>query len=242
MNLELLVTLAIPTTFIGFVVLERLMPARPLPKMSWWKAKGTFFFLFTGVLSTLAPMLWADFFVAHRLFDLSGLGIIGGAIVAFVGFQFGSYWWHRTMHRTDFLWRWFHQMHHSAERIDIFGANYFHPFDIVGFAFVGTTIPMLLGVSPEAALISGYLGVFYAFFQHANVRTPQWLGYLIQRPESHSLHHGRGVHGYNYGDFPLWDIVFGTFKNPAHFEAEAGFWDGASQQIGRMLIGRDVTR
>ena len=37
----------------------------------------------------------------------------------------------------------------------------------------------------------------------ANVRTPQWLGYLVQRPESHSVHHQRGVHAYNYSDLPL---------------------------------------
>jgi len=48
------------------------------------------------------------------------------------------------------------------------------------------------------------------------------------------------VHAFNYADFPLWDIVFGTFKNPAHFEVESGFYDGASSRIGEMLIGRDV--
>jgi len=242
MNLEMIVTLAIPSTFIGLALLERIAPARPLPKVSWWKSKGAFFFVLTGVLATVAPMLWADFFVAHRLFDLSGLGIIGGAVLAFVVMQFFAYWWHRAMHKSDFLFRWFHQMHHSAERIDIFGASYFHPFDILGFAFVQTTVPMLLGVSPEAALICGYASAFYGYFQHTNVRTPQWLGYLIQRPESHSLHHARGVHANNYGDLPIWDLAFGTFKNPARFEAEAGFWDGASREVGRMLIGRDVAR
>ena len=242
MNLELIVTLAIPATFIGFAVLERLMPARPLPKISWWRSKGVLFFLITSVLSLLAPLLWVETIRAHRLLDLEWLGMIGGGLAAFVSFQLVQYWWHRTMHNTDFLWRWFHQMHHSAERIDIFGANYFHPFDVIGFAFVSTAVPMWIGVSAEAALLSGYLGAFYAYFQHTNVRTPRWLGYLIERPESHSVHHGRGVHGYNYADFPLWDMLFGTFRNPERFEAEAGFFDGASKRMGEMLIGRDVTR
>jgi hypothetical protein len=40
---------------------------------------------------------------------------------------------------------------------------------------------------------------------------------------------------------PLWDIVFGTFKNPSVWEGSAGFQDGASLRIGAMLIGADVS-
>ena len=77
-------------------------------------------------------------------------------------------------------------------------------------------------------------------FQHTNIRTPQWLGYIVQRPESHSVHHQRGVHQWNYSDLPLWDIVFHTFRNPAEFAAEAGFHDGASAKIPQMLMFQDV--
>ena len=62
----------------------------------------------------------------------------------------------------------------------------------------------------------------------------------MQRPESHSLHHARGVHRHNYSDLPLWDIVFGTFRNPLDFAAETGFHPGASAQIPQMLLFRDV--
>ena len=54
------------------------------------------------------------------------------------------------------------------------------------------------------------------------------------------MHHARGVHAFNYADFPLWDLVFGTFRNPRAFEAETGFWDGASKRVGKLLLGRDV--
>jgi len=77
--------------------------------------------------------------------------------------------------------------------------------------------------------------------RETGLRKPRWLGYLIQRPESHCIHHERGVHKYNYSDLPLWDMVFGTFKNSATFDREAGFYDGASSRIADMLIGRDVT-
>ena len=73
-----------------------------------------------------------------------------------------------------------------------------------------------------------------------NIRTPRALGYFIQRPESHCVHHQRDLHAYNYSDFPLWDILMGTFRNPANWEGEAGFGDGAHVRYGAMFLGRDV--
>ena len=66
------------------------------------------------------------------------------------------------------------------------------------------------------------------------------IGYLVQRPEMHSVHHARGVHAYNYGNLALWDLVFGTYRNPRELVAQAGFWDGASHKLVPMLLGRDV--
>jgi sterol desaturase/sphingolipid hydroxylase (fatty acid hydroxylase superfamily) len=98
----------------------------------------------------------------------------------------------------------------------------------------------MLGVTPDAAALAGFVAFFCGMFQHLNVRTPQWLGFIIQRPEAHAVHHARGVHAYNYGNFMLWDIVLGTFRNPAKFSEPAGFYEGASAKLGSMLLGRDV--
>jgi sterol desaturase/sphingolipid hydroxylase (fatty acid hydroxylase superfamily) len=101
----------------------------------------------------------------------------------------------------------------------------------------------LLGLSIEAGVVTALFLTFNAMFQHANINTPHWLGYLIQRPESHNLHHGRGVHRHNYADLPLWDMVFGTFRNPHTVgELQCGFYHGASARIVEMLAGRDVSR
>jgi sterol desaturase/sphingolipid hydroxylase (fatty acid hydroxylase superfamily) len=94
------------------------------------------------------------------------------------------------------------------------------------------------GVSAEAAIIINLVATFFGLFQHANIKTPHWLGYFIQRPESHSAHHERGVHARNYSDLPLWDIVFGTFYNPNEFTGEVGFYEGGSKKLGPLLAGR----
>jgi sterol desaturase/sphingolipid hydroxylase (fatty acid hydroxylase superfamily) len=226
---------------VAFLVLDFVRPARRFVKVRWWRLKGVAFLVLSIGLSTALPFLWAEWVDRHKLLDLSALGTLGGAAVGYIGGQLAAYWWHRLMHRSDLLWRWVHQMHHSAERVDIFGAFYFHPLDIAMFTVVqAVAFNLVLGLSPAASAVAGFIGLFYAIFQHANIRTPQWLGYLIQRPESHGVHHQRGVHAFNYGDFPLWDILFGTFRNPATWQAEAGFYDGASRRLGALLAGRNL--
>ena len=102
------------------------------------------------------------------------------------------------------------------------------------------TTVVVLGLDPLAAAIIGYLFVFYSFFQHWNVNTPQWLGYVIQRPESHCVHHRLGLHYYNFADLPLWDMLFRTFRNPRHFNGECGFEGGADRRLGAMMAFADV--
>jgi len=75
-----------------------------------------------------------------------------------------SYWLHRLEHNVPLLWRWVHQAHHSAERLDIAGAGYFHPFDITTSVLLSTLTAAMLGVSADAAALGGYLGFSYAMF------------------------------------------------------------------------------
>lgn len=224
------------------VALDALVPARVLPAVRGWKLKGIVSFVLFMALVMTGPVLWDAWLGEYRLIDATGLGVIGGGLVGLVVQQFLSYWWHRTMHRSPVLWRLFHQMHHSAERVDIYGNFWFHPLDVLGFGFVGSlALVLVVGVSAEAAIVANVITALASSFGHANLRTPRWLGYFVQRPENHALHHERGVHGSNYGDIALWDMVFGTWRNPEGFPAETGFYDGASSRVVEMLVFRDVS-
>jgi sterol desaturase/sphingolipid hydroxylase (fatty acid hydroxylase superfamily) len=229
-------------TFGALILWERLRPARVLPEVKGWRALGLLGFAAYFLLAAYLPLVWADYLETLRVVDLSGLGTAGGAFCALMGYEAGAYAWHRTMHRFGPLWRLLHQMHHSAERIDTYGAFWFSPFDMAGWIVLSSLVfSGLLGLTPEAALLAISIVTFLNIFQHANVRTPQWLGYLVQRPESHSWHHARGVHNNNFADLPVFDLVFGTFFNPRHFAPAAGFYDGASYRVGEMLLARDVS-
>jgi sterol desaturase/sphingolipid hydroxylase (fatty acid hydroxylase superfamily) len=225
----------------AFLLLDLAYGARRFATPRGWRIRA---FLLTAAafwFSLKVGEFWAAVLPAATLFDLSGLGTWAGALVGILVYELFHYAYHRTAHEWGWLWRRSHQMHHAAESLDAFGAYLLHPIDVVAFTSIGTLVAYpLLGLAPEAgALIGAFVG-FNAMFQHANLRTPRWLGYVIQRPEAHGVHHGRGVHRFNYADLPLWDIVFGTFRNPARFEGEVGFWNGASSRVGDLLLGRDV--
>jgi sterol desaturase/sphingolipid hydroxylase (fatty acid hydroxylase superfamily) len=227
--------------FTAFVAVDLLGRAQAWPDVRRWRMKGMVFALIYFMIGTFAPLTWDAWLGQYQLIDASRLPfwaqVVGGLLVL----EFFVYAWHRTMHNTPFLWRWLHQMHHSAERLDIWGAFYFHPFDTIGWSLL-TSLALVLGfgLSGEAALVVNVAAIFLGMFQHTNIRTPQWLGYLVQRPESHSLHHKRGHHANNYGDLPLFDIIFGTFANPAKFSDEIGFHKDASHRLGAMLIGKPI--
>jgi sterol desaturase/sphingolipid hydroxylase (fatty acid hydroxylase superfamily) len=239
--MEILLGLTPIVVFALMLVVERLFPAQPLPKVRGWVLKGWIFFVFTGVVNSVLPALIAALLGDKTLLHLGGLGVVPGALLGYVVADFFGYWSHRAMHTVPRLWRWTHQMHHSAERMDLAGLAYTHPFDtLLTFGLTGLATA-LLGLSPEAAAMAGMLGFAAAVAQHMNIRTPHWLGWLVMRPEQHGLHHARGVHAYNYANVPFWDMLFGTYRNPSAFPTTYGFWDGASARVGSMLLGRDVS-
>lgn len=223
--------------FAAFAIADRAVGARGFPPVRLWRLMGVASTILYFAIATWSPFLWDAWLGAHRLLDLTGWPFWLQFAAGFLLLEFGIYAWHRTMHNSP-VWR-FHQMHHSAERVDIWGAFYFHPVDMLGWAFLGSLcLVWIVGLDPEPVLAVSVISAFCSMFQHTNIRTPHWLGYFITRPESHSVHHQRGVHAWNYGDVPWFDMLFGTFRNPRTFEEEVGFYDGASHRLAPLLAAR----
>lgn len=235
------ITLATLGLFALLLAWELVRPARRLPEVPFWWARGLLGFVCYFALATYLPFLWAEHLEALRLVDLGGLGTLGGAIVGVLAYELALYAWHRAMHSSDVLWRVFHQLHHSAERLDAVGAFWSSPLESAAWVVLFSLVMSVLGLAPGAVVAVSLVTTFFSIFQHANVRTPRWLGVLVQRPEAHSLHHGRGRHRGNYADLPIIDLLFGTYESPADFAPETGFYDGASDRVWEMLTFRDVS-
>lgn len=182
------------SVFGGLVALDIFTPARKFPLIPQWRLKGLLAAILYYVVASYSPFLWDEWLGQYRLIDATGLPFYVAAPLALLVYQLGIYAWHRTMHAVPLLWRVFHQTHHSAERVDIWGALYFHPLDVVGFSLVGSlALTLLLGVSPDAVLFAILVSSFC-----------------------------------------------GTFRNPKTWDAEAGFYDGASARTWEALTFRKI--
>jgi sterol desaturase/sphingolipid hydroxylase (fatty acid hydroxylase superfamily) len=220
---------------------EALAPGRRWPAVrGWWpRALAVNAVQVASVL--LGGLTWDAYLRRHRLWSAEALGPAWGVLIGYLAITFVYYWWHRWRHASPFLWRWLHQLHHSPQRIEIVTSFYKHPFEIVANGILSSAVLyVLVGLSPLAAATAVSITGLAELVYHWNVRTPHWLGYVFQRPESHCVHHQEGLHSCNYSDLPLWDVLFGTFRNPRRWDARCGLGAGREGRLLDLLRGVDV--
>lgn len=170
---------------------------------------------------------------------LNALPVLVGGFAGYLCVTFFVYWWHRARHASNLLWRVFHQVHHSPHRIEAVTAFYAHPADFLcNTLIVNAVAYSLLGLGVNGAVwVAIWVGVF-ELWEHTNIRTPRWLGYVLVRPEMHRIHHERDLHTNNYG-LPIWDMIFGTYENSLR-QVECGFDEDKEKQLLTMLVCRDI--
>jgi sterol desaturase/sphingolipid hydroxylase (fatty acid hydroxylase superfamily) len=224
------------------MIIERKSAGRSWPQVRGWWFRAILLNGFQVGAVWLAGAAWNGWMSRHQLWSADKLGTWGGALLGYFVITFLYYWWHRWRHESSFLWRWVHQVHHSAQRIEIITSFYKHPFEILVNSVLSSAILYLVvGLAPKAASMAVLLTGIAELFYHWNVRTPHWVGYIIQRPESHCIHHQEGLHSYNYADLPLWDMLFGTFRNPKDWQSSCGF-GSLEYRLPEMLVGVDVNK
>jgi len=223
------------------MAVERMAPGRTWVKVPGWWVRAAL--LNGGQLCAvfLAGVAWDGWMLRHRPWSLGGWPPLLAGAFGYVVHAFVYYWWHRARHASPLLWRWLHQVHHSPQRIEVVTSFYKHPLEVVTNGVLSSAILYVgVGLTPEAAAVTFVMNAVAEFFYHWNVRTPHWLGYVIQRPESHCVHHQEGLHAWNYGDLPLFDMLFGSFRNPRRWDGRCGLGARAEGQLGALLAGRDA--
>lgn len=206
-----------------------------------WLLLSTALAVVTVVLTISMGFVFRDVIHARAVCTLpDSWGTIEVGSLSFFVTSFIFYWWHRATHRFDGLWRTVHQLHHSATRIESLTAFYAHPLDTVAATLIGCfSSYVILGASSMAAAWALLLTGLFDLYLHADLHTPRWVGYIIQRPEMHRVHHAYGHHAQNYG-LPIWDMLFGTWHNPVTWVERCGFDAEKSDRIYAMLLGQDV--
>jgi sterol desaturase/sphingolipid hydroxylase (fatty acid hydroxylase superfamily) len=234
---------AIVGTGLLLMLVERLAPDRILPKVPGWWARVALLNAAQLGIVVLAGYTWDRWLARASLFAVGALGL-APALQGLAGYfvaSFVYYWWHRARHDVNFLWLSCHQLHHSPQRIETITSFYKHPVELVANSLLSGLVSYgLLGLTPQGAVWVTFYSALAEYFYHLNVRTPRWVGFFVQRPEMHRIHHARGVHYGNFGDLPLWDMLFGTYRNPATFTAPCGFRPEREARLGAMLAFRNV--
>lgn len=238
----MLVTILV--VFAACFVLERMTPGWRLPHVRTWPLRVLLVNAVQLGVVLLAGVTWERWLSAGSLLHLSRhLGPVAGGMLAYFVATFVFYWWHRVRHESDFLWRVFHQIHHSPRRIEVITSFYKHPVEMIVNSLIGSLLVYaFLGLSPEAGAVYTLCTALGEFFYHTSVRTPRWVGWFFQRPEMHRIHHQHGRHRNNYGDIVWWDWLFGTYENPATFDHTCGFDADKEERLPAMLAWRDVHR
>lgn len=235
----LLITIGIAA---GMIVVERVWPTTELPRVrAWWARVAVVNLIQLGIV-LLAGRTWDRWLQGVSLFHLrEQLPVAGQAVVAYLVSTFVYYWWHRLRHESRWFWLLCHQLHHSPRRIEILTAFYKHPVEIAINSLLSAAIVYpLLGCSPAAGAVYTLLTAVAEYFYHWNVRTPYWLGFLVQRPESHRVHHKYRHHTQNFADLPIWDALFGTFHNPRSSPDRCGYDVRREDRFDDMLAFREV--
>src|SRR5258706_3595497 len=119
--MAVVLALLCPVTFLAMLGVERVFPGRQLPEVRGWLLKGVVCFCLGGASLVIVPALLAPALARHAPLRIDAGGAGPGGVVGFLAADLFWYGVHRVLHNVPLLWRWTHQLHHSAERIDIAG-------------------------------------------------------------------------------------------------------------------------
>lgn len=138
------------------------------------------------------------------------------AALFLVAADFMLYWSHRIFHDGGF-WK-YHAVHHSSEEIEWISAARFHPVNLLLGTIAVDVILLMAGISPNAMVLVSPFNTFHSAFVHANLNwTLGPFKYVLASPVFHRWHHTPVDDGGNTnfaGTFPIWDLLFGTFRMP----------------------------
>lgn len=190
-------------------------------------------FIYAVIVFALGPFVFvATNAIASKiglgLIDLSWLSnqsILAQAAFALLNLfilDFFIYWFHRSQHTIGWMWD-IHLIHHSDEDINVTTTtlhSWLH--FIVLAAWVALPMAVLFKLPEVSSAIIGTALAGWMFVTHLNVKLSlgRW-SWLVVGPQLHRIHHSSLPQHFDKnfaGYFPIWDVIFGTYFEPAKDE------------------------
>lgn len=225
---------------LAFTVIERLIPAeksQPLFESFSHAVYSVLYFVITPFAMILAGALVVasarSFGPGLIQLDLEGFSagiatlnwpvrnLLLPLVPLFIA-DFFYYWHHRLQHRVPALWTT-HRLHHSAQTLNAVASYRVHWLEEPLRVFT-MVLPMgiLFNISPVQGAWIAFALAQMGILIHANMRIPYGpLTPVVLGPQLHRLHHSNAPEHLdrNYSaNFPIWDIVFGTYVAPKRGE------------------------
>ena len=129
--------------------------------------------------------------------------------------EFILYWYHRFCHEKyiDYLF-WGHLEHHKIyNKVKNYSETYREPDKLIHYNFF-LFLPIMIAVSVYGYFYNIDFAIFFLFYAFLTgyLHTKQHTIYNFYMGKIHEIHH-KSVKS-NYGILtPMYDILFGTFKN-----------------------------
>ena len=131
---------------------------------------------------------------------------------------FISFFTHYLNHVIPVFWR-VHRVHHLDTDLDVSTTVRFHPLEFFIGLVPGVPIVLAFGLTPWLLVCYEMMDAVVNVWSHSNVRIPprfdRVLRYIVVTPDLHRVHHSawKPETNSNFGAvFPIWDLVFGTFR------------------------------
>jgi sterol desaturase/sphingolipid hydroxylase (fatty acid hydroxylase superfamily) len=234
----------------ALAALERLVPRRPGPmdRSRRWPAN-----LFLTVLNLVAlgaipvSFVGASIWARDRgwgLLDAIGAPAAAAAAATLLLRASLSYFTHLLMHKVPWLWR-LHRVHHMDPELDVATTARFHPLEFAAATAIGVPFVAAFGLTPWALALYEILDAAVTVWSHSNVHLPERLDrvlrYAVVTPDLHRVHHSwwQPETDSHFGAvFPVWDLVFGTFRpvpRDGHERMRLGLGEADPREAGRPL-------
>lgn len=208
-----------------FLIIERVWQRRPMPRYSKRVATN---FLVTASNVLVIPIIPVSIVGGAFWAESQNIGLINQVdhllplwalvVVTLLLRGFISFFTHFVNHKIPLLWR-LHRVHHMDPELDVSTTVRFHPLEMFVSAAISVPLAIALGLPPWILLFYELFDVAVTLFSHANLRLPhgieRWLRYIITTPGLHTVHHSteKEETDSNFSAvFPIWDVIFGTFK------------------------------
>lgn len=204
------------------LVLQTLLPARPLDRSYWRSFVHDWAYPFFAIAIAshfVVPMVSFIYDVGRSLWpDGPGSSVrewpgVLQFLLAFLIQDFLRYVSHYLRHKVRWLW-YFHAIHHSQVHLNPVTTHRTHVFE----AFVSATLMTLpiglIGIEPTPWIYAGITSLFWDHFIHSNARINLGpLGRVLVSPQYHRVHHSALPEHFdmNFSErLTLWDHLFGT--------------------------------